>query len=192
MKSIAVCKEEHKHQQLLYRVNSTLVTMSVTLLSWVYCLGTAPQTLITNFFCENCLRELLQVKICCHMLKDSFLLYWAAFLEDAQFHSVRPLWMAKAEMFLLPESLSAADASSEGQCPVVKQGPICMAKCVQTCVWGDQDKPPPLWVCTWKCPDQLISGKWLQNVVIPEIPLVFQDWSSERQRDAWIWWRVDT
>lgn len=27
MKSIAVCKEEHKHQQLLYRVNSPLVTV---------------------------------------------------------------------------------------------------------------------------------------------------------------------
>lgn len=36
VKSIVVCKEEHKHQQSLYRVNNPLVTMSVTLLNWVY------------------------------------------------------------------------------------------------------------------------------------------------------------
>lgn len=67
MKSIAVCKEEHKHQQFLYRVNRPQIAVCVTLLNWV-CSTWKAQT--PTMISKNWLWLALQVEICSHLLKD--------------------------------------------------------------------------------------------------------------------------
>lgn len=68
VRSIVVCKEEHKHQQSPYRVNSPLVAMPATLLNWVCYTGKVLKSPV--MVSKIGVQGTLQVKICCHLLKE--------------------------------------------------------------------------------------------------------------------------